>query len=254
MKLLMILLRNKMSLALCLLQLLIVNSIARGLAFDYRFIEDELKEGVANHVEFEQISDTPIVYRAWGVWSFAHPVSEVADVALNFDQYTRIFRYVYRCERITEPDRRVCKLGTWYVEGRAAIARVWAIGNIDTICWTDSSHLRFIAHQNQDPLLETRWYHKEKGMLNYRTYGVRLAAFIVASGHDSCRVGIIAQGWVRHKMPQWLISLGTGVVLPQLLQDLDKEVVRLEEARKAKGPHWYDSWYKKMQSIMSNIF
>jgi hypothetical protein len=216
-------------------------------ALDYASIENELKAGAANHVEFKQVSDTPIVYRAWGVWNFRHSAQEVAAVALDFDHYTTIFRYVYRCDRITSKVRSVSPLGTLYVEGRAAIARVWAIGNIDTLAWSDSLHLRFIAHQNEDHKLESAWSYQEPGWLNYRTHGVRLAAFVVGSGPDSCRVGIMAQGWVKSPMPVWLVSMATGIILPQLLQDIEKEVVRRAEERKPKEPPWYSKWYKAVE-------
>ena len=147
-------------------------------------------------------------------------------MALDFASYPRIFHYVYRCERIIEPKNRVRPLGTYYVEGRAAVARVWAIGNVDTISRPDSLHLRFFARQNEDRYLESRFGTTESGWLNFRTFGVRLAAFITGGGKDSCRIGIVAQGWVAHAMPQWLVRLGMSIILPQLLKDLDNEVVR----------------------------
>jgi hypothetical protein len=241
---------TKGSFALCaLLHLAGAAAAAQFPAFDYRSIENSVKSGVANRVEFKQVSDTPIVYRAWGIWNFRRPASAVAAVALDFDNYPGIFRYVFRCDRITGRLRSISPLGSWYVEGRAAIARVWAIGNIDTLCWTDSSHLRFIAHQNEDPQLESAWSYQEPGWLNYRTHGVRLAAFVVGAGPDSCRVGIVAQGWVKSAMPQWLVSLAANIVLPQLMQDLDKEVARRIEERKPKGAPWYRAWYHAVRGF-----
>jgi hypothetical protein len=230
--------------ALCLLLALAGTGFADWRAFDYSFIEHELQARAANHVAFEQLSDTPVVlYRAWGVWNFKHSATEVAAVALDFDHYPRIFRYVYRVDRISEPQKIVRPLGTLYVEGRAAFARVWAIGNIDTLCWVDSSHLRLIAGQNEDKRLESKWSYQEPGWLNYRTHGVRLAALVTGEGNDSCRVGIVAQGWVRHPMPQWLVRMATAIVLPQLLQDLETEVARRAEALKPKEATWYNKWY-----------
>ncbi len=217
-------------------------------AFDYGFVESLVHTGAANHVEFQQLSDTPVVYRAWGVWNLAHPAKAVAAVALDFGRYDQVFRYVYRCARIADPRGRVRGgLGTWYVEGRAAIARVWSIGAIDTIAWPDSSHLRFFASQNEDDALEIKWARQLPGWINYRTRGVRLAAFIAAAGPDSCRVGIIAQGWVWQAMPQWLINLASGIILPRLLSDLDKEVVRQIDGKPAAAPAWYKSWYRAVR-------
>jgi len=238
-----------------LLVLVAVTAFGRGPAFDWGSIEREARTGAENHVEFKQVSDTPIVYRAWGVWTFGHRISEVADIALDFASYPRIFHYVYRCERIIEPKNRVRPLGTYYVEGRAAVARVWAIGTIDTMCWKDSSSLRFFASQNEDRLLESRFGRNESGWLNYRTFGVRLAAFVVAAGKDSCRLGIVAQGWVTHPMPQWLVRLGVSIILPQLLQDLENEVVRRADLRTPKNAAWYDKWYHAARRfLLSNIF
>jgi hypothetical protein len=241
--------------AFCLLLMLAWATFAGQPSFDYGFIENELRAGAQNHVEFKQVSDTPIVYRASGVWNFSHPASEVGAVALDFAAYPRIFRYVYRCERIVEPKNRVRPLGTLYVEGRAAVARVWAIGNIDTLCWTDSSHLRFFASQNEDRLLESRFGRNESGWLNYRTFSVRLAALVVPAGRDSCRVGVVAQGWVKHPMPQWLVRLAMNIILPQLMRDLEQEVVRRAEWRAPKQAAWYRKWYHSVHRfLMSNIF
>jgi hypothetical protein len=220
---------------------------ANAPSFDYSFIVNQLKMGTANHVEFQQVSDTPVTYRAWGVWNFAHSARTVAEIAVDFAAYPKVFRNVYRCDRISGPPQRVCMLGTWYVEGRAAIARVWAIGNIDTLGWKDSSLLRFIAHQNEDQELEATWSHMEKGWLNYRTHGVHLAAFVAASGRDSCRVGIVAQGWVKTPMPNWLIRLATSLILPQILSDLEKEAGRRTVKEKPHKDPWYKKWLKDIR-------
>ena len=71
--------KGKLVLAFCLLQMPGGAAFGRDTTFDYSFILKEVKAGAGNHVEFLQISDTPIVYRAWGVWNFGHPASEVAD-------------------------------------------------------------------------------------------------------------------------------------------------------------------------------
>jgi hypothetical protein len=233
------------------------NVPGRAPTFEYDFVENELKSAGENHVEFAQVSDTPIVYRAWGVRNFAHPASEVAAVALDFASYPRVFRYVYRCERIIEPMNRIRPLGTFYVEGRAAVARVWSIGNIDTLCWKDSSHFRFFASQNEDRLLESRFGRQEKGWLNYRTFGVRFAAFVTGFGlkNDSCRVGIVVQGIVNSPMPQWLVRLGMSIILPQLLGDLETEVSHRADLRTPRNAVWYDRWYRNVKRFfLSDIF
>jgi hypothetical protein len=228
-------------------------AVTKWPAFDWVTVENEAVAGAENHVGFTQVSDTPIVYRAWGVWNFAHPVSEVAAVALDFPSYPRIFHYVYRCERIIQPANRIRPLGTYFVEGRAAVARVWAIGNVDTITWFDSTHLRFFASQNEDRMLEAKFGRNESGWLNFRTFGVRMAAFVVAAGKDSCRMGIVAQGWVTHPMPQWLVRLGMNIILPQLLKDLNNEVARkaeLRAAREQKNASWYGKWLHAVRRFL----
>jgi hypothetical protein len=228
-------------------------AFAKQFTFDYAFLESGLAAAAGNYFEFKQISDTPIVYRAWGVYTIARPAPEVGEAALDFAGYPRVFRYVYRCERILEPKNRLRPLGTLYVEGRAAVARVWAIGNIDTLCWTDSSHLRFFASQNEDRLLESRFGCSEKGWLNYRTFGVRLAAFVVGIGPDSCRIGIVAQGMVKTPMPEWLVRLGMNIILPPLLRDLETEVVRRAEFRVPKHAPWYEKWYKAARRFIFSV-
>jgi hypothetical protein len=238
-----------------LLPLQMIDSSSNVIPFEYRFIENQLAAGAANHVEFKQIADTPVTYRVSGMWNFKYPISKVTEVALNFERYPKTFRYVYRCDPVTEPRRKVSSLGTWFVDGRASMARVWAIGNIDSLCWTDSSHLRFIASQNEDRWLEAKWYHFEDGYLTYRTHGVRMAAFIVGVGNDSCRVGIVAQGWVKKAMPEWLIRLAVNIILPQLLQDLDKEIKRREDEKKAPEAPWYSTWYHSVKDfLLINVF
>jgi hypothetical protein len=139
------------------------------------------------------------------------------------------------------------------VEGRAAFARVWAIGNIDTICWKDSTILKFVAEQNEDRVLEKKWSYIEKGWLNYRTRGARIAAFVVAVGNDSCRIGIVAQGWVIKPMPHWLVKLAVDIVLPQILEDLEKEVGRRSSERDPKNVI-KEPWLKKVFKGISNLF
>ena len=220
------------------------------LPFDYGFIENELKLNIADYVEFKKIADSPIAYRAWGVWNFKYPASDVVDVALDFGHYSTIFSHVHRCERIVEPINRIRPLGTWFVEGRAALARVWSIGNIDTIKRTDSTHFRFFASQNEDPVLEAKWAKQERGWLNFRTNGIHFAAFVVAIGRDSCRMGVIAQGLVREKMPEWLVRLAARIIFPHLMNDLDAEVKRRIEDRKPKQ----DTWYGKISRAFHRFF
>jgi hypothetical protein len=219
--------------------------------FDYAFVENQLRSGSDNRVEFQQLSDTPVVYRAWGVWNLPYPAPEVGRVALDLSNYEHIFRNVYQCRRISEPRARIRRgQSTWYVEGRAAIARVWSIGVVDTISWTDSTHLRFFASQTEDPVLEAKWSSQLSGWLNYRTHGVRLAAFVVPAGRDSCRLGIVAQGWVWQPMPQWLVRLATAIILPRLLSDLDKEVARRIAVQAPPSPPWYKSWYHAIRRFV----
>jgi hypothetical protein len=241
---------------LSLLLMLSCRTFAFRAPFEYGFIENELKLHVVNYVDIKKLSDKPIEYRVWGVWNFPRPVSEVAAVALDFERYTHIFQYVFRCDRITEPKNRVCEKGTWYVEGRAALVRAWAMGNIDTLCWTDSSHLRFIASQNEDRFLESKWGHQQRGWLNYRTYGVHFAAFIVGAGQDSCRLGVVAQGWATQSMPQWLLRMATNVVLPQLLRNIESEVMRRAEERKPKEieTQWYNRWYEAVRRFFTTNY
>jgi hypothetical protein len=226
--------------------------VTSGLSFpfDYAFIEKKLAQPCANQVEFQRVCDTPIVYRASGIWNIPYPMSAVAAVALDFKNYPRVFRYVYRCEQITTPARYIRPLGTWYVEGRAEFARVWAIGNIDSLCRPDSNHLRLIASQNQHPLLEKQWSYRQPGWLNYRTYGVRLATFIVSSGHDSCRIGVVAQGWVRKPMPEWLVRMAAAIILPQLMKDLEREVRKRTAVRREEKSPWFRKWYHSVQKLI----
>jgi hypothetical protein len=242
-------------LSLCAVLVLVTPCAPRGLnrepSFDYGFVERMLASCADNHVEFQQLSDSPVVYRAWGVWKIAHPAKAVATVALDFGRYDQVFRYVYKCTPIKDPRTRFRRgQSTWYVEGRAAVARVWSIGIIDSVGWQDSSHLRFFASQTEDGYLESKWGHSLPGWLNYRTHGVRLAAFIVGAGKDSCRVGIVAQGWVWEPMPNWLVRLSTGIILPRLLADLDKEVSRRAREAVPTPTPWYKKWYRSVRRFM----
>jgi hypothetical protein len=75
------------------------------------------------------------------------------------------------------------------------------------------------------------------------------AAFIVAVGKDSCRVGIVAQGLVKQAMPQWLIRLAMKIILPHLLADLEKEVKRRAKLRLQKPMPWYDHWLNGVRRL-----
>jgi hypothetical protein len=248
-------LRRRGIVVICLLQMLSFKAFAHRMPFEYGFMENELKINVVNYVEIKKLSNAPVEYRVWGVWNYRHPASEVAAVALDFNRYTHIFQYVFRCDRITEPRNRVSSLGTWYVEGRAALVRVWAIGNIDTLEWSDSSHLRLIASQNEDRFLEAKWSHLVRGWLNYRTNGIHLAAFVVAVGRDSCRIGVVAQGWATQSMPQWLVRMATNIVLPQLFRNIENEAARRVEERKPKEMprEWYGRWYEALRRFFNGM-
>jgi hypothetical protein len=244
-----------MKLLFILLIFLIQNvcGINKNIPFDYSFLIKLLNSQTKNRVEFTEIYDAPITYQAWGIWNFPFPASKVAEVALDFKNYPKIFKNVYRCDLITEPPYRVSKLGTYYVEGRAAFARVWAIGDIDTIVWQDSSFLKFIAHQNEDRLLEARWSYFEKRWLNYRTHGVKLAAFIVGNKQDSCRLGIVVRGWVTKRMPSWLVKMAIEIILPQLLMDLENEVSHrniIEQKKKKINEPWYKQIFNKIRDFI----
>jgi hypothetical protein len=86
--------------------------------------------------------------------------------------------------------------------------------------------VRFIAHQNESQTIEKGWRKELPWWISYRTHGVRLAAFIVARGNDSCSVGIVAQGWVKNPMPNWLIKLAVRYICPRLFMDLIEETER----------------------------
>ncbi len=132
---------------------------------------------------------------------------------------------------------------------------MWSIGNIDTLAWRDSTHFKMIATQNEDRFLESKYGHSEKGMINYRTFNVHLAAFIVGAGKDSCRVGILAQGIVKNPMPQWLVKMAIKIILPQLMNDLQKEITRRREAKMPPRPTWYSKAVKSLRSFFStNLF
>lgn len=198
-----------------------------GPPLDYSVILQKLRSSTVNTVDLQYVGRAPITYQAWGVWTIPYSTRQVASVALDIARYPTVFSHVYRCDSITSPRGMVSPLGTWYVEGRAAMARIWAIGNIDSLVWNaDSSEVRLLASQNENRELEKQWRTVLPGWFNFRTRGLRLAAIIVPLGTDSCRVGLVAQAWVNKPMPEWLIRLAIQVVFPKLLQDLDAEVRR----------------------------
>ena len=117
------------------------------------------------------------------------------------------------------------------------------------------SHLRLIASQNEDRFLEAKWSHLVRGWLNYRTNGIHLAAFVVAVGRDSCRIGVVAQGWATQSMPQWLVRMATNIVLPQLFRNIENEAVRRVEERKPKEMprEWYGRWYEALRRFFNGM-
>ncbi len=208
--------------------------------FDYSHVLSCARGNDGDWVDFDAVGDNPTVYRASGVWTFPYSIQTVAQVALDLEAYPEIFRHVHRCERITEPARILSPLGTWYVEGRATRARVWAIGNIDSIQWSaDSTELHLFASQNEHRWLEARWRQVLPRWITLRTHGLRLGAFVVAHGSDSCRVGIVAQSLTNKPMPGWLCELAVNLVLPMLLQDLQEEIgCRNPKPRKKRWWLW----------------
>jgi hypothetical protein len=220
--------------------LMTVAGQAMPLPFEYNSLLLMLSGPVENKVGIDRVLDTPITYRVWGTWAIARPSREVASVALDFPAYSRTFRDVYKCVRITTPPVKASRFGTWYVEGRAMRVRIWSIGDIDSIsCGIDSTKVRFFAHQNENFWLEKQWQHALPWWMNYRTHGLRMAAFVVARGHDSCSVGVVVQGWVNSPMPQWLIKLAAHYILPRLFRGLEAETERRFPRNKVNWFRWW---------------
>jgi len=200
-------------------------------ALEYGSLLDSLRTGRRNIVDMKLVNSKPLAYRAWGAWTIPHSMNQVAAVALDFARYPETFTHVFRCERVPGPPKVVSPLGTWYLEGRAMMARVWAIGDIDTLR-RDSLELHLIASGNENRRLEAQWRQVLPGWINFRTRGLRLAAFVVAHGPDSCRVGVLGETCVSRPMPEWILKFALSVVLPRLLEDLDREVARRDRRPK----------------------
>lgn len=208
--------------------------------FDHQALVGMLRDSLRNVVDVQLLDRGQLWYRAWGAWTLPHPMRSVAATALDFERYATVFTHVHRCERVTEPARLVGRLGTWYLEGRARPARVWAIGNIDTLWWNaDSTEMHLVASQNEHKALESVWREVLPGWMNFRTRGLRLAACVVALGEDSCRVGVIAETRVSKPMPQWLVKLAVQMVLPRLLRDLDLAIPRPSQTPGVLDRRWW---------------
>jgi len=222
------------------MMLMTVAGQAAPAPFEYESLLSTLNGPAENKVGIDRVQDTPVTYRVWGTWTLARPFREVASVALDFPAYSRTFRYVYKCVRITEPLLKTSRFGTWYVEGRSMHVRVWAIGDIDSIsCGTDSTNVLFFAHQNENLWLAKQWQQILPWWMNFRTHGVRMAAFVVARGRDSCSVGVVVQGWVSRPMPQWLVKLAVHYILPRLFQDLEAETEQRFHRNKMNRFWWW---------------
>ena len=199
-----------------------------------------LQGPAVDKIGLDQVTASPVTYTAWGVRTIARPARQVASVALDLPSYTKTFSNVHRCERITDPARLVSKTGTWYLEGRAFRVRILAIGDIDSLVYgPDSSSIRLFAHQNENRLLERKWLQALPRWMNYRTHALRLAAFVQARGPDSCSIGIMAQGWVKDPMPEWLTRMAIRYIMPNLFDDLEAEV---ERRFPVKRKHWFLWW------------
>jgi hypothetical protein len=209
-----------------LVTVLTVTALSGSVPFDYSLLYYRMRATDENITDLRIINRQPLVYQAWGVWSIPRSVQQVALVALDFPRYPEMFKYVYRCEQVTGPSYVIKPLGTWYLEGRAMRARVWAIGNIDTLMWcNDSTEVRLIASQNANRALNAQWRVRLQNWINFITLDLRLAAIVTAKGPDSCRVGIVAQSRVNKPMPDWLSRLAVNVILPRMFEDIEREVV-----------------------------
>lgn len=222
------------------LSVLAVPARAPVISFHYDSVLQQARGDGPDGVDFVLIDGDPTVYRAQGVRTIPLPAAVVAEAALDFRAYPRMFEHVFRCDSVSGPRGLVSARGTWYVEGRAPPARVWAIGNIDGISWSpDSTELRLFASQNEHRWLEKRWRVVLPRWVNLRTHGLRLAAAVVARGEDSCRVAIVAQAWTTKPMPAWLCELAVRLVLPRLFDDLAAEAKR---RRPEPEKPWWRFW------------
>jgi len=215
-----------------------------GAPLDYTLVLNQLNHSRKNNTGFEYFSTKPLTYQVWGVWNLRRKTKEVAVAAIDFSRYPGALRFVHRCDPVLVPKEILGSQGTWYVEGRAMVARIWAIGNIDSVFWNqDSTEFRLVASQNENFILERQWRTVLPHWLNYRTHGLRFAAIIRKTGVDSCRIAVVAQAFVNEPMPKWLVRAAVRVILPGLLRDFETMVYnRFKESPNQAKPSWWKIW------------
>jgi len=177
-------------------------------------------------VHVEVLSKEPPRYFGFGFYSMEYSKEELASVMLDFENYADIFRYVHTFKAITEPEERISQLGTWFGEGRAAFARLCAVGDIDSIIYLDSSELQLFVSLNKDSLLHEVWMHDLEGWLNVTVEDLHLSGYIRAQGSNRCRIGIIADVTTAASVPRWLMHLAIRIVLPRIIKDAEDEIER----------------------------
>jgi hypothetical protein len=174
----------------------------------------------------EKVRQRPLNYRAWIACTFDHPMGKVEALMTDFENYPKVYKNVQCFQRIVEPADAVCRLGTYYGEGRAPFVRVWGVGNIDSMSRTDSTAFRLYVSQNQDERINAPRRHAIQGFFTVEVKNLRMTGCLWRIGTDRCRAAVIAQGDPIVSVPPWIFTLAIKVVMPRIIRDTERELCR----------------------------
>jgi hypothetical protein len=179
----------------------------------------------------ERVKSQPPVYRSCIFRTLPYRRSAIEAVLLDFPTFPTTFRYVYQLKRI---DGRAHDSshpqGIWFGEGRAGIARLWGIGDVHSFNRTETRTTLQVT-QNSDEELNGRYRHEQRNFFTVEVRDLVLVCYLEPRGADSCRLGIVAQAQPLVALPPWLFELGLRIVLPRMIEDLQREVERRSGTR-----------------------
>lgn len=187
---------------------------------------DKLLSASTSTTTIERVKSQPPVYRACIFRTFPFRRSAIEAVVFDFPTFPTTFRYVYKLIRIDGSSHDSSRpQGSWFGEGRAGIARLWGIGDVRDFNRTPKRTTLQVT-QNSDEGLNARYRQEQRNFFTVEVRNLVLACYLEPRGADSCRMGIVAQAQPLVALPPWLFQLGLRIVLPRMIEDLEREIVR----------------------------
>jgi hypothetical protein len=185
---------------------------------------DSLFNTTENQTEIRTIGRNPETYCAASFKTLPYSFDTVAAVILDYPRYAEIFTYMNKFSMLKN-GRKYSDFGSAYFEVGPFFAYFWTLAQIDSVIYKQDTTLRVRVHQIADSLFTDTIRKSRSGgfiVFEVKNYGFRW--YCEAIGKDSTRVGFITWLTPDNLLPGWIYRLGGRIIVPQMLQDLSREI------------------------------